>query len=538
MPPRSVSTAGAAAAAAVAATLLLAARPAGAANPLVPNVGQADPHVHVWDDGRFWMYATHDFSDNNTGFLMKDWWVWSSPDLVAWTRESVLNPADTPASKSEWDECWATDGAFANGAYYFYLSMGPTSIGVVRSNATPGGPWENVLGVPLVNTSVGPGLNPPTQSRDPCAFRDADGSHYLIFGTFQYYIARLGDDLMSFAEPLRHVTIINATGPYGPNSTDDKPFLALINGVYYLSWGAFYATGSSPYGPFTFRGAFFDSAAISPPFRMNNSGSAWYANEDLSDRHGSFFTAHGQWYFAANDRSHSPDKKYPHYFRDVVAGYVHIRGDGSIAPIVIDATGVGQYDAAAGVEAENFFELAPADAPGGPAKWEHPVSRAFGVRGLAAGSRLRYPRVGGVVAGSVLTVAGYNGGAGPAAVTVTAYAVATSGSARAAPLGSCVALLPAHPAGDWDALVEAPCVWAPQAAASAGASALRGGSSSGAGVAGVPAWLPSDVDLVLTFASGGSAPGATAKAATAAAWELVRLDRLHFVAAAAAAASA
>ena len=45
-----------------------------AANPLVPNVGQADPHVHVFND-TFYMFATHDFNVNNTGFLMKDWLV-------------------------------------------------------------------------------------------------------------------------------------------------------------------------------------------------------------------------------------------------------------------------------------------------------------------------------------------------------------------------------------------------------------------------------------------------------------------------------
>ncbi len=45
-----------------------------AANPVVPNVGMADPHVHFWD-GMFYMYATSDYSANNTGFLMKQWWV-------------------------------------------------------------------------------------------------------------------------------------------------------------------------------------------------------------------------------------------------------------------------------------------------------------------------------------------------------------------------------------------------------------------------------------------------------------------------------
>ena len=41
---------------------------------------------------------------------MKNWWVWSSPDLVEWTLETVLDPQQTPATPSEYDECWATDG--------------------------------------------------------------------------------------------------------------------------------------------------------------------------------------------------------------------------------------------------------------------------------------------------------------------------------------------------------------------------------------------------------------------------------------------
>ena len=140
---------------------------------------------------------------------MKNWWVWSSHDLIDWTLKTVLDPRDTPAMPSEYDECWATDGgasitslfapqshsaspyppsglapdaAEKDGSYYFYLSMvgrratlrwavqqaggprpvacahppfcrapqGPTEIGVVRSTVSPTGPWEDVIGVPLV----------------------------------------------------------------------------------------------------------------------------------------------------------------------------------------------------------------------------------------------------------------------------------------------------------------------------------------------------------------------------------------------------
>ena len=100
-----------------------------AANPVVPGVGMADSHVHVMNDGtgkqEFFMFATHDYSPQNKQFKMLDWWVWSSPDLVSWTKENIVKP-----SQLEWDtdptECWATDGAQLNGSTYFYVSAGPT----------------------------------------------------------------------------------------------------------------------------------------------------------------------------------------------------------------------------------------------------------------------------------------------------------------------------------------------------------------------------------------------------------------------------
>ncbi|WP_202963280.1 hypothetical protein [Jejuia pallidilutea] len=65
-----------------------------AQNPIVPNVGLNDPHIHIFNDTAY-VYASHDKSINNKKFIMEDWWVWSSPDLVNWTKRSVLNPKDT-----------------------------------------------------------------------------------------------------------------------------------------------------------------------------------------------------------------------------------------------------------------------------------------------------------------------------------------------------------------------------------------------------------------------------------------------------------
>ena len=342
-----------------------------ARNPFVQHKGLADPHVHVWGNGSTaYCFATHDFSPNNTGFRMDDWWVWQSNDLVTWTQTSVLKPRKTPAAKSDWESCWATDAAERDGSYYWYLSIGSRNIAVMTAS-TPHGPWHDPLGRPLVAKSDVP---KNTTARDPGVFHDvgASGDYFLIFGSDIYYIARLARNMTALAETPRPVVIHNAIGPHGPSTnTGDKPFLHEWNGTYYLSWGSFYGTGASPYGPFDYRGSVITTAALAPNFRMNETGSAstnstdWWASEDLKDRHGSFFSMHGQWYFATNDRTHSDDKLHPGGFRDSVMGYVHYYSNGSIAPVHIDAQGVGEHSLApahgaapiAIVQAEEFSSI-------------------------------------------------------------------------------------------------------------------------------------------------------------------------------------
>lgn len=339
---------------------------------------------------------------------MTDWWVWSSPDLVSWTLADVLYPNATPAPRSDYGNCWATDGAHRKNAatgsweYFFYMSIGKCQTAVMKSTTSPAGPWVNVLGTPLLNESLGNSLNPKACFRDPAVFEDDDGSHYIISGVFNYYIMKLGDDLVSLAEAPRHVTVNNPTGPYGAQ-TDDKPFIHKANGLYYLSWGCFYGTSASVYGPYNYTGSAIDTAFIAPDFRTNSTRGPWYSHEDYADRHGSFWTAGGQWFYASNDRSHSTDHYNAGVFRDTVVGYVHYYANNSIAAVVINGTGVGEY-AAAHVEAENFMRL-----EGGARKVHLPArGDAFVVAVGDDTARLTYPNVRGV--GRVLAVVAANWG--------------------------------------------------------------------------------------------------------------------------------
>jgi arabinoxylan arabinofuranohydrolase len=286
-------------------------------NPLVLNQGMADSHVHFWPAANeYFMYATHDYSPTNTGFRMDDWNVWSSTDLISWRLASTLYPNNTPTTNP--NECWATDGATRNGNYYFYLSIGPGEVAVVNSTA-PAGPWEDTLKTPLLNSSLGNSYK--ATFRDPCVFYDAASTnHYLIAGVFDYFIMRLGEDMMSLAEDPQPVVVRNPTGPYGAK-TDDKPFLHFFNGNYYLSWGCFYGMSDSVYGPFDYKGSVINTTFIDPAFRMNRTDGPWYGWEDLADRHGSFFeNTGGQWFYSSNDRSHSSDTAHPAVYRDTVLG--------------------------------------------------------------------------------------------------------------------------------------------------------------------------------------------------------------------------
>jgi len=352
-----------------------------AGNPIIPGRGACDPQVRVWD-GEAWLYATHDADPAAKGFVMRDWQIWRSRDLVDWRHAGTLRPEQTYWGKPS-DQCWATDAARKDGRYYLYFSRGPKEIGVVVADH-PAGPWRDPIGKPLIAEG-----SVKTEARDPGILQDADGANYIAFGTFQYFIARLGEDMISLAEPPRPLKVEKAVGPYARGLTDDKPFLHRRGDLYYLSWGSYYAIGRSPYGPFETQGSILSEATTDPELRLVRPGARY---DPLNyDRHGSFFELNGQWYFACNDQATPGSTE---HYRNSAISYVHYRADGTIAPVRLDTVGVGQYDARRGIAAADFF-----DARGGAVA---PRGGDAFVLELSPGGFARYPGVRGVT--SALTV--------------------------------------------------------------------------------------------------------------------------------------
>ncbi len=349
-----------------------------AQNPIVPNKGLNDPHIHIFNDTAY-VYASHDKTAKNTGFTMEDWWVWSSPDLVNWTERSILKPKDTYLGEG-FNQCWATDVGRKNGKYYWYFSEGNKQTGVVVGD-TPVGPWKDPLGKPMLTEDL-----TPTHEYDMAIFEEA-GEHYIIFGVWDYYIAKLNEDMISLAEKPRKIVINNPRGPYNPDGknkempTDDKPFLHKYKDRYYLSWGCFYATAKNLYGPYDYKGTVLNKES----FAEGYDAPTW-PNGFLQGRHGSFFEWHNQWYFAYCDISQTGNR----WFRDTFISYVHYKENGEMAPIRVDGIGVGQYTALQGkIEAEDYFNT------NGFTKVEN-ANGGFSIQNLINDAWVQYPNVNGL----------------------------------------------------------------------------------------------------------------------------------------------
>ncbi len=276
-------------------------------NPVIPGMGVCDPHIHIFD-GKMFLYASHDAEPDARNFCMHDWQIWSSPDAVEWTLESTVHPEDFFMGPS--DNCWAVDAAYRNGRYYYYFSDGSNRIGVAVSD-NPGGPFRDALGKPLLDGSV-----TTTREYDPAVFEDDDGEYYLVFGApawcygegCGYFIARLSEDMISFAETPRKIEL--------DHCGDDKASLNKFAGKYYLSYGGFYAVSDCIYGPYHFIG--HTASTID---------------------HSSFCEWNGQVFQAVTV------KEQTEMYRSSGLCYVHFKENGEIVtdPLIVEY-GVGQYN--------------------------------------------------------------------------------------------------------------------------------------------------------------------------------------------------
>ncbi|MEZ5103771.1 MAG: glycoside hydrolase family 43 protein [Draconibacterium sp.] len=255
---------------------------------LVDNLFMADPAAHVFN-GKIYIYPSHDIEsgipENDLGdhFDMRDYHVFSMETIDGEVTDHgvALDLKDVPwAGRQMWD----TDAAYKNGKYYLYFPVKDKTdifrIGVAVSDK-PEGPF-----VAEPHPIIG------SYSIDPCVFEDVDGQHFMYFGglwggQLQRYrnnkaqecgaepadnedalcsrVVKMADNMLGFAEEPKDLVILDENGnPLKAGDHERRFFEAswmhVYNGKYYFSYSTgnthklCYATGDSPYGPFTYQG--------------------------------------------------------------------------------------------------------------------------------------------------------------------------------------------------------------------------------------------------------------------------------------------
>ncbi|MBL7818362.1 MAG: glycoside hydrolase family 43 protein [Saprospiraceae bacterium] len=256
--------------------------------PLVSHIYTADPSAHVFN-GRIYIYPSHDIDagtkedDEGGHFDMKDYHVLSMDKVGGKVTDHgvALDIKDVPWAGRQ---MWAPDAVWKNGTFYLYFPVKDKEdvfrIGVATSKK-PEGPFK-----------AEPEPIKGSYSIDPSVFKDKDGQVYMYFGGIwggqlqrwkdnKYQgktdnpkkgevarlprIAKMSADLKSFAEEPKEVKIVDEKGNLFMEDNNDKRFFEAAwvhkyNGKYYLSYSTgdthnlCYAIGSSPYGPFTYKG--------------------------------------------------------------------------------------------------------------------------------------------------------------------------------------------------------------------------------------------------------------------------------------------
>lgn len=295
-----------------------------AQNPL--NFGStirtADPSAHVWNDGKIYLYTSHDI-ECQPDFFMKDWHVFSSSDLVNWTDHGACLSVDDLSWADNF--AWAPDAAYKNGKYYFCFPAGTgfkdrvnpenstkwMGIGIAVSNS-PTGPFKDALGKPLWTEPY---------ANDPCLFVDDDGKAYIYFhgsAGNDFLVAEMAEDMLSVNGDVIKMDM----GGYEPKM--EGPWVFKRDGKYYFSMPEnnrtlTYYMADSPKGPWTYKGLIME--------------------EKGGNNHHSIVEFKGRWILFYHDRfdnNSTCHKKQRH----VCAEYLYFNQDGTIQEVKRTENGI------------------------------------------------------------------------------------------------------------------------------------------------------------------------------------------------------
>lgn len=298
-------------------------------NPIITHIFTADPSAHVWEDGRIYIYASHDMDPARGCDLMDRYHVFSSNDMVNWVDEGeILSSDDVAWGRPEGGFMWAPDCAYRNGTYYFYYPHPSESswnaswkIGVATSDKPNEG---------FVDQGYIEGLGGDSMI-DPCVFIDDDDRVYMYYGGGGKCLGgEMNADMVSLKDGMQPMQ--------GLQDFHEGAWVFKREGIYYLIYsdnqhGANrmrYAASASPLGPWTYQGIFLESTGC-----------------DTS--HGSVVEYQGNWYLFYHNQNVSGTG----VLRSVCVDRLEFDENGAIVKVIQTREGVPAVGSAAGEEYPN-----------------------------------------------------------------------------------------------------------------------------------------------------------------------------------------
>ena len=215
-------------------------------NPIIRDKHTADPAVLVEGD-TLWLFAGHDAAGKQSGYVMKDWLLYSTTDMKHWTEY----PSPLRIDDFKWaDSHQAYAGHVArgkDGRYYWYVSTNWCGIGVAVSDKITG-PYKDALGKPLLTNKDCFASKRSWACIDPAILIDDDGTPYIIWGNQECYYAKLKDNMTEIDGEIHRIDVPNFT---------EAPWMHKDNGKYYLTYASewpekiAYAVADHIGGPYT-----------------------------------------------------------------------------------------------------------------------------------------------------------------------------------------------------------------------------------------------------------------------------------------------
>jgi len=289
-------------------------------NPIIRHKFTADPGAMVYKD-KVYIYTGHDVApDKQARYVMHDWLVFSSPDMVTWTEHAVpLKTTDFAWAK---DDAWAGQVIERNGKFYWYVAIEHgtihgKAIGVAVAD-NPLGPFKDARGSAIITNDMTTESKISWDDIDPTVFIEDNGQAYLMWGNTTLHYAKLKSNMTELDGPIETVTGL-------PHFTE-APWLHKRNGWYYLSYAyefpekIAYAMSRSITGPWQYKGIINEIAGNS------------------NTNHQAIITFKGKDYFIYHNGALTPDAG--SYHRSVCIDYLYYNPDGTIKRVVMTSEGV------------------------------------------------------------------------------------------------------------------------------------------------------------------------------------------------------